>query len=147
MGKIRRLIGPLAVMLLIFLFSQQSGEISHAISDWCGDVLNYIFGGKLEYPDSSEPLFLGLSLRKFAHLVLYALLGAMMYRAVSGVYWQGRRVAWLLTLLVCFLYACVDEFHQFFVPGRAFHLRDIGIDMIGSVVGMMVVRGMFKREK
>ena len=146
MGKFRRLIGPTAVMFLIFLFSQQTGELSHWLSDWCGSLLNRILGGRLGELDSSEPLFLGLSLRKYAHLALYALLGAMTYRAVSGVYWQGRRVAWLLTLLVCFLYACLDEFHQYFVPGRAFHLRDIGIDMIGSVVGMMV-RGMINREK
>lgn len=39
----------------------------------------------------------------------------------------------LITIVICFLYAVSDEIHQYFVPGRACRLFDVLIDISGSV--------------
>ena len=39
----------------------------------------------------------------------------------------------------CFLYACSDEFHQAFVPGRVGQFSDVLIDMIGVLLGVISV--------
>ena len=36
------------------------------------------------------------------------------------------------------LYACTDEFHQRFVPGRSGELRDVGIDCCGVLTGVLL---------
>jgi len=37
-----------------------------------------------------------------------------------------------------FLYACTDEFHQSFVPGRACLFRDVMIDTSGGAFAMII---------
>jgi len=41
--------------------------------------------------------------------------------------------------LLSFLYACSDEFHQTFVPGRAGQFKDVLIDTAGALIGLIVV--------
>lgn len=38
----------------------------------------------------------------------------------------------------CALYACTDEFHQLFVPGRAGRLFDVGVDTAGACFGLVI---------
>ncbi|MBQ3466792.1 MAG: VanZ family protein, partial [Oscillospiraceae bacterium] len=49
---------------------------------------------------------------------------------------QRRWPAFLTGLLFCFLYACSDEFHQLFVPGRAGMFSDVLIDTVGVLFGL-----------
>ena len=39
----------------------------------------------------------------------------------------------------CFLYACSDEYHQTFVPGRAGAMIDVAVDMAGVLFGLALV--------
>ena len=41
-------------------------------------------------------------------------------------------------IVFCFLYACSDEIHQLFVPGRSGMFTDVLIDTGGAVTGMLV---------
>lgn len=38
-----------------------------------------------------------------------------------------------------FLYACSDEFHQYFIPGRAMAFKDVLIDTSGGITGYIIV--------
>ena len=38
-----------------------------------------------------------------------------------------------------FLYACTDEFHQRYVPGRSGEFRDVCIDTCGAIVGVLII--------
>jgi len=51
------------------------------------------------------------------------------------------------TTYICFIYACTDEIHQYFVPGRAFELVDIGLDTLGSVIAAAVLLIILKHQK
>jgi VanZ family protein len=68
-------------------------------------------------------------LRKGAHLTEYAVLGALLYRAL------GREP---LALAAGIAYAATDELHQHFVRGRHGSPVDVAIDALGVAVGMLL---------
>jgi len=70
-------------------------------------------------------------LRKLAHTSEYAVLGALLLRAV-------RRVEIAFALGV--LYAVSDEIHQTFVRGRHGSPLDVAIDAVGVTVGLVLWR-------
>lgn len=47
---------------------------------------------------------------------------------------------YLISILICIIYATSDEIHQIFVPGRACQIRDILIDSIGSITGVYLYK-------
>jgi VanZ family protein len=67
-------------------------------------------------------------LRKGAHITEYAVLGALLYRAL-GIE--------PLALAVGIAYAATDELHQHFVHGRHASPIDVAIDAVGLSVGML----------
>ena len=69
-----------------------------------------------------------LILRKIAHLSEYAILGALLLRAI-----QRPAVA----ILAGGLYAVTDEIHQHFVRGRHAAWYDVLIDTVGVTIGVL----------
>jgi VanZ family protein len=67
-------------------------------------------------------------LRKGAHITEYAVLGALLYRAL------GREAP---ALAAGIAYAATDELHQHFVHGRHASPIDVAIDAVGLSVGML----------
>ena len=70
-----------------------------------------------------------LVLRKLAHAAEYAVLGALLARAL------GRSS---LAMAIGVLYAVSDEVHQAFVPGRLGSPVDVAIDAVGVVCGVLL---------
>jgi VanZ family protein len=68
-------------------------------------------------------------LRKGAHMMEYAILGALILRAV-----EREPVAFLLG----FAYAISDEIHQHFVRGRHASPVDVAIDSAGVLIGVIL---------
>jgi VanZ family protein len=71
-----------------------------------------------------------LVLRKLAHAAEYAVLGALLVRALQRE---------PLAILVGSAYAVTDEVHQAFVPGRQGAVVDVLIDAVGVLIGVYVV--------
>jgi VanZ family protein len=72
-----------------------------------------------------------LVLRKLAHLTEYAILGALLVRALAR---SG------LAILLGGLYAVSDEVHQHFVRGRHGAWYDVLLDTVGVAIGVLVWR-------
>ena len=72
-----------------------------------------------------------LVLRKLAHMAEYAVLAALLWRALGS--YAGA-------LVLAVAYAGTDELHQHFVSGRHAAFRDVGIDAAGAAVGLALVR-------
>lgn len=70
-----------------------------------------------------------LALRKAGHLTEYAILGALLVRALRSV---------PIALLAGSAYAATDEVHQLFVSGRQGSTLDWLIDTIGVAAGILV---------
>jgi VanZ family protein len=79
-----------------------------------------------------------LALRKIAHAAEYAVLGALLARAV-------RRPALAAALGV--LYAVSDEVHQAFVPGRLGSPIDVAIDAVGVIAGVVIWKRTLARSR
>ena len=67
-------------------------------------------------------------LRKGAHTLEYAILGALLLRAL------GREAP---AFLAGVAYAITDELHQHFVAGRHASPRDVAIDAVGVFLGVL----------
>jgi hypothetical protein len=70
-----------------------------------------------------------LVLRKLAHATEFAILAALLVRAL-------RDTGWAVAIGIA--YAVSDEIHQSFVAGRQGSPWDVGIDAIGVVVGAVL---------
>ncbi|HEV2695137.1 MAG TPA: VanZ family protein [Verrucomicrobiae bacterium] len=81
--------------------------------------------------------------RKCCHLMEYAVLGLLAWRAIRQPVIGDRR-PWRwdeagLAIVIVFAYAATDEFHQVFVPGRTALVSDVIIDTCGGTVGLIVL--------
>jgi VanZ family protein len=71
---------------------------------------------------------------KSFHLIEYAFLAILLSLAILKKKW---------IILIGYLYAVSDEFHQSFVPGRTSRFRDTMIDLVGILIGIFIFK-MFK---
>lgn len=73
------------------------------------------------------------------HGLSYALLGALLMRALADGALGGMRAALILpAVLLSTAYGFTDEFHQWFIPGRSASWSDIAADGVGSLAGACV---------
>lgn len=72
-----------------------------------------------------------LLLRKLAHATEYAILAALLARALARP---------LPALLIAVGYAATDELHQNFVPGRHASPLDVAIDTTGALIALFLLR-------
>jgi VanZ family protein len=103
---------------------------SRAISVWLPVV---VWAGVIFGLSAIPALSSGLGtwdtvLRKCAHVTEYAILGALLSRAL------GREVP---AFLAAVAYAATDEFHQHFVRGRHASPIDVAIDAAGVALGVL----------
>ncbi len=98
---------------------------------WMG--LIFFFSSQSSLPGPQE-FWLDFLLHKIAHIIVYAVLYILMYRAINVKHISRN---WWLPLLFSLIYAMSDEFHQSFVPGRVSNWRDLGYDGLGMSVVML----------
>lgn len=115
----------LGIMLTIFWFSNQDANVSDTQSGFFAMLL---------------PFLSVWVIRKIAHMTLYAILAFC--AACSQIKPSFKKV-----LLFCACYACTDEFHQLFIPGRSGEIRDVCIDCLGACIGFLLFTGIKKTVK
>lgn len=77
-------------------------------------------------------------LKKGGHMTVYAVLYYILYRGIKKTFTFSNPSAYVfLPLLICFIYAVTDEYHQGMVPGRYSTARDVGYDMLGVSVALL----------
>jgi hypothetical protein len=82
---------------------------------------------------------------RVAHVIEFAVLGALTLRAVS----RGKRITkreLIITLIVVALYGASDEFHQRFTPGRSSEGLSVLFDVAGGLIGAWIYRW-WRRKK
>ena len=128
-------------MVVIFAFSSQpdteSSEVSGRVSYQLVEGWNTAFQlGHTEAELEAPALRIEFPVRKCAHMTEYAILALLVLTSIAA--WRGRPVMkhYGMALLLAFLYACTDEFHQLFVPGRYGSIADVLLDTCGGAFGM-----------
>lgn len=105
-------------------------------------------------PSDKVPLPEFFSADKVAHVAVYGLLGMMLgwqkrfydilqkrsdvegSQTLRPFPTQARTGLAIKNGLIGFLFACSDEWHQTFVPGRMASLADLGADTLGLLLGL-----------
>ena len=88
--------------------------------------------------DIGEPTWLGLTIRRLAHVAEYAVLGLACAVATTMLFGAGPRSS-LLALVGCLAASVADEAHKAFVPGRHFDAADLRLDAIGYLPAIAAV--------
>jgi len=91
-----------------------------------------------DQPDLPQPKLEIPHLDKLAHLILYAGLGCLLYRAGYFSWGSSPRLTWYVMLIVV-LYGVSDEIHQSFVPSRSPDAFDVLFDGLGGLVATKVI--------
>ena len=141
----------IAVMVMIFCFSAQTGEESGAMSGrlttWALNLVIPDFENLT--PEKQENILsaVGFMVRKLAHFSEYALLGFSLMLHIAQVQKKITvRLPWLWAWGIGTLYAASDEFHQGFVAGRGPSVVDVAIDSAGVVVGVFLLIWILKKR-
>lgn len=128
-------------MALIFSFSNQKDIDSSKISDGFIDrtvvKIYKVFNENITKEKESEIIEkYTYPIRKLAHYTLYFVLGILSFLVVKDYSINKKLI--IYSLLICFLYACSDEFHQLFVIGRSASIKDVIIDTFGSFCSISI---------
>ena len=110
----------------IFWLSSKDGNQSQNMSDSVRGILMKLFG----------PLLNSFIVRKFAHFFEYAVLGFLIGCAL---FLSRRRFSPITAVICSALYSVSDEIHQYFVPGRACRIFDVGVDTLGALTGTLIL--------
>ena len=106
-------------MAVIFYMSHKPAVESNEISGWviyilklCMIDINSFFGNLANF-----------IVRKVAHFSEYFILSMLLYSFFS----ERNKIlkSSYYAIIVSFIYACSDELHQYFIPGRAMLFRDV----------------------
>ena len=125
----------LLILNLSFIWGNSllPGEISGALSDWVKGILDALFGAGPEKPSVGGGL-----LRKLAHFTEFTCLGLLLswlVRMLLEKKWQHL----LVPLFAGIAAAAMDETIQLFVPDRGPAIKDVGIDTLGIVLGIVII--------
>lgn len=82
-------------------------------------------------------------LRKCMHASVYLVLSILIFYCLKKTKLNNGIIS-LLSVILSFLYACTDEFHQMFVSGRTSEWLDVMIDTVGAILGVVVINTIFK---
>lgn len=119
-------------MVIIFIFSQLPGDVS----DEQSKLVVYIFNALGLDLNSYLGDLANFAVRKGAHFTEYFILYILTLNVL--ILYMDKRKAWNFSLCFVFIYACSDELHQMFIPGRGPAFRDVLIDTSGGAFAYIV---------
>ena len=136
--------------IVIFAFSSMSGSESNEKSK---ATINNVIDTTLEVTNDSgitdkhpsEKKInsviekLNKPLRKCMHASVYFVLAILVFLSFKSFKINGWKL-YVFPILICFIYACTDEFHQSFVNGRTSEFTDVLIDTAGAIIGIIVAK-------
>ena len=126
---------PLLWMALIWSVSSDIGSADHTAGPFA-----WIFTTLFPWASAAHIELAHGVVRKLGHLIEYAILAALWFRALCA----GRRLpsstpSALGAFAISVGWAIVDEVHQIFVPTRTASVLDVLFDSIGAALILFVV--------
>ena len=137
--KIIKILLVLIIMFTIFKFSSERDTVSTKRSD--GIIIRtceFVLGRQLS--DKEKEIYLEkyvVYVRKTAHFTLYFLLG-LTYISLLKEFNLNDKKLLIYIIIFVFIYACSDEIHQLFVPGRSGEITDVLIDTTGGILASFI---------
>lgn len=116
----------------VILVFKSKRELSTSQSDGVLEELN------IQTEDEDEHRTYTLFIRKSAHVIIYFILGILIYLITENPKY---------VILGVFLIACSDELHQAMVPGRAGRIIDVFIDLFGGLLSIIMYKIIMKLKR
>ena len=134
-------------MVLIFMFSNQhstnSTESSQSLVRNTIVRIYKLFDSNIDDERMNEIVDKWeIPVRKAAHFTEFFILGVLVFFTFRA--FNNKDI--YLMILVCFIYACSDEFHQLFVVGRDGNVIDTLIDGFGSTIAILLLNKLKERH-
>lgn len=141
--------------IIIFYFSNmntyesnsKSKTLINNIIDTTVIITNKI-GITDKYPTIEEKIILinktNTPFRKCIHFTTYFILAILIIKALNVKTKSSSKM--IITVIICFLLAMFDEYHQTFINGRIGSFKDVFIDIIGSILGLYIYNKKTKKD-
>ena len=124
-------------MIVIFSFSsnvaEESNSKSKKIAHTVVDIVEKEKNKKekdIIVEKANKPI------RKIAHGFEYCILGILLFLALSTHNISNKK-KYIITLIICIIYASTDEIHQLYINGRYGDYKDVLVDTLGSSIGLL----------
>ena len=133
-------------MIVIFYYSSKTAVESTQDSMVVGMAIGRLFVADYDELSEREQYDIAKSIehpiRKTAHAMEYAVLGLFLTLGLYANKKYALKRYYVCRNLLCpwlfaTFYACTDEFHQLFVPGRSGQISDVCIDSGGALFGVV----------
>ena len=136
-------------MGLIFWFSSFNGIDSTRQSrgflhDTLGKIIDVIKPSMSEYDKEILIEKLDTPVRKMAHASVFFILAIFVFLLLKS---YNIKNIYIISFLICLLYAISDEVHQIFVSERSAGVLDVIIDSSGSLVALFFINLISRRKK
>ena len=88
------------------------------------------------------------ALRKLGHLIEYAVLAALLWRALRSARNLRAKMSTLFVgvWVACTIIAASDEFHQSLIVSRTASLNDVLTDSLGAAIGLAICLTVARRD-
>lgn len=121
----------------VFYFSNQASDDSSKSSGRITEAVVKIITKEPENAPQELKERVEVIVRKTAHFSIYALGAFLIAGLISTTNVTNKNLV-IISILLTALYACSDEIHQLFIPGRSCEVRDIFIDTLGASLGTTI---------
>lgn len=110
------------------------------VKEHLGDVKVYYSGNEISIKTKGVPGFLEFFVRKGAHVFVFMVLTITVQWAVQKTWKRGKGpFGYALSFFLPLVYAISDEWHQSITPNRTPKMEDVWIDMIGIMMGLVIM--------
>jgi VanZ family protein len=120
----------------IFMFSSTPGKKVSDSFDSLSAAVQTVSPANSQVPAFSAKI----EWLKIGHGIGYLCLGlTVLYALTTASRWSP-----LTALIICVFYSVTDEFHQAMIPGRSASSRDVLLDSLASLAGILVLLGIVR---
>ena len=128
---------------IIFYFSNQvadnSTKQSSRIVELISNIVPNIRNMEKQKKAVLKEQILTPIVRKSAHFLIYSMLGIWTINFINTFQKIKTSKKLIISILFCAFYATTDEIHQTYISGRSGELRDVFIDSLGALTGMILI--------
>ena len=125
------------LIIIIFLLSHESNSSRTTYS-----IIESLFPNINNYELLSIFNFI---IRKAAHITEYLVLTFLLITILKK-YLKEEKKVYIISIILCFMFASIDEIHQAFIPGRTSQFIDVIIDTTGGLLSVFIYYILLRRR-
>lgn len=136
---IRKTMFSTLVFIWVIIILTNSSQIAEKSNNQSLKITTFVYNSVSKYSGNSIDISkTNHYIRKIAHVFEYFILVILFLGLFKTIKVSIKYKYWI-GLIICEILAIVDEYSQTFVSGRNGNIKDIFIDSVGIVIGLMFI--------